>query len=173
MTPGGADDLHDGPHRWGPLEWSEYRRAFVRYCAIAPCAAWITGVADPEPAAGQGPGADDELNLFTAAARARDEAMALVERNAGEPWNLYARRWLTAYLRANELMFPDDLWAAGLVDPPNTRRALGPVLRWASMHGLMTRTSSTRPSVASHLSPGFVWRSEIYGTTGESVSPPP
>jgi len=112
------------------------------------------------------------LDAWARAEEGRRRGMAEVELHAGEPWNLYARRWVVAWLCGHEELVGPELWGHGLERPPNTLRALGPVLAWAARAGLMERTGRTTPSVLSHLSPAWVWRSLVFGRRPEDVTPP-
>lgn len=68
---------------------------------------------------------DGQDPLFEKAKRDRDEGIARSERNAREAWNRYAKAYLRWYLERNPTYFGDDIWASGLADPPNDRRAMG------------------------------------------------
>ena len=68
---------------------------------------------------------DGQDPLFDKARRDRDEGIARSERNAREAWNRYAKAYLRWYLERSPTYFGDDIWASGLADPPNDRRAMG------------------------------------------------
>ena len=95
-----------------------------------------------------------------AAHTARDEGMLRAELGSDEEWREQAFAALTRYLRENETMHVDDL-APHLPAGSGDRRALGPVFVRAARAGLMSKTTTYRPSVASNLSPKPVWRSNI------------
>jgi len=107
------------------------------------------------------------VTLFERAVHDRDEGMARAEAHAPDGWNDAAFEFVRAYLETHDDLFVDDLWEAGLAEPPSPR-ALGPVLQRAARAGLMARTGEYRPSARSHLSPKPVWRSLVRGdsTTG-------
>lgn len=102
----------------------------------------------------------DQLDLLTHAREERDAAMQRVEDAAGD-WNEYARSWLHDYLLVHREFFPDDVWAAGLAEPPEAR-AFGPVVKWASAHGWIVKTGEWRQRTRGHASSASVWRSTLY-----------
>ena len=87
--------------------------------------------------------------------------MTTVEEHAGA-WTGIAREFVRGWLEENPTLFPDDLWTAGLPEPPNHRRALGPVLAYAKREGWMERSTDWRQSVSSHLAHKIVWTSLLY-----------
>jgi hypothetical protein len=99
-----------------------------------------------------------QLGLLEAKVR-RDDGLRRVEDNAGA-WIDEAFSFVAAYLRENETLFCDDLWAAGLRRPSNPK-ALGAVMVRAARAGLMVK-GGYRPSVASNLSPKPWWRSLVW-----------
>lgn len=94
--------------------------------------------------------------------RERDDAIAQVDANAPDLWKHEAWSFICAYLERHPELFCDDLWDAGMPEPPN-RRALGPLMQRAARERLMEKTGRYRPSVSSHQIPKDVWRSLIYG----------
>lgn len=105
---------------------------------------------------------EHQLTLDDARAQ-RDEGIERVERRAPASWLDYAFEFVTAYLVEHETLFVDDLWTAGLAEPPSMR-ALGPIMQRAARDGLMVKTGQWRPSVRSNLSEKPVWRSLIFGS---------
>lgn len=87
--------------------------------------------------------------------------MASVESHAGEDWNTYARAWLHDYLVTHAEFFCDDVWAAGLAEPPEAR-AMGPVVKYAAARGWIVRTERMRPRTRGHATAAPVWRSTLY-----------
>lgn len=114
----------------------------------------------------------EQLSLPTVAqAKAqRDAAIEQVEHGAGE-WHEYAYAFVFDYLTRHATLYADDLWAAGLT-PPREPRALGAVLRAASLRGLMRDSGTFRASTRRHMTPGRVWVSLIhYRDNGEHPEP--
>ncbi len=99
--------------------------------------------------------------LWDGAELQRDLALDSTEDHAPIGWADEAYRFLEAFLREHQTMHVDELWDAGLPEPPEMR-ALGPLFLRAARAGIMLRTEEFRPSVRSHLSPKVVWRSCIY-----------
>ena len=93
---------------------------------------------------------------------ARDHSLAQVEDNAEEEWIAEATSALEHFLKHNETMFVDDLWAWSGLERPRESRALGPVFVAAARAGWMKKTGAYRNSVASKMGPKPVWRSLIY-----------
>jgi hypothetical protein len=100
-------------------------------------------------------------NLFESAKAGRDKGMASAEQHSGEEWADYADQFIEDYARSHRTVFVDDLWDAGLVEPPSPR-ALGPRMLAASRRGLIRKTDRVRPSVRSHLTGKPIWISLIY-----------
>lgn len=98
---------------------------------------------------------------LTTARAERDEAMTSVAKHTPAAWLLYAWDWLQGYLATHAEFFPDDVWAAGLDEPPNAR-ALGPLVQRAAREGLIVRTDRMRPRTRGHTTPGIVWKSLVY-----------
>lgn len=96
----------------------------------------------------------------TMSIRERDEGMERAAAGAGE-WTEEAFAFVRSYLETHEELFCDDLWVAGLTEPPNAK-ALGPVFLRAVREGLMRKSGAYRPSVSSHRIPKPVWTSLIY-----------
>lgn len=90
----------------------------------------------------------------------RDLGMEMAAAGAGT-WIEEASAFVRSYLETHEELFCDDLWAAGLSEPPNAK-ALGPVILRAAREGLMEKSGNYRPSVSSHGIPKPVWRSLIF-----------
>src|SRR5690554_6727734 len=93
-----------------------------------------------------------------AAAVRRHDGLVAVEANADDEWKAKALRAIERHLRDHAEFFVDDLWAAGLERPAESR-ALGPVILKAAREGWMRKTGGYRPSVASNGSPKPVWKS--------------
>jgi hypothetical protein len=91
----------------------------------------------------------------------RDEAMAAVDAAAPEEWKDTATLWLIDYLHGHEEFFSDDVWAAGLPEPPEAR-AFGPIVRRAIRAGHIVATEQTRPRTRGHATPAVVYRSTLY-----------
>jgi hypothetical protein len=70
---------------------------------------------------------------------------------------------------ANEQLFVDDLWDAGL-KVPKSSRALGPRIMSAAKKGWMERSGMYRKSVRSNLSEKPVWNSLIYTALVEELA---
>lgn len=104
--------------------------------------------------------AGDPEEARTQSIAERDLGMDRAELAAG-PWNDEAFAFVRTYLEAHAELFCDDLWAAGLSEPPNAK-ALGPVILRAAREGLMEKSGNYRPSVSSHGIPKPVWRSLIF-----------
>ena len=115
----------------------------------------------------------DVVNLFDAAAEARETGMAKSAETSGEEWALYARRFVKEFLETHDSLHVDDLWAAGLEEPVSAR-GLGQVVKDAIRSGWMVRWPAydsqmnevgvvARPSVSSNLSLKPVWKSKLYG----------
>lgn len=104
------------------------------------------------------------LDLLEHAEAERDVAMAAVEDHAPDDWKTTAWEWLLVYLQEHREFFPDDVWRAGLAEPPNAR-AFGPLVKRAAHEGLIVRTDQMRPRTRGHATPGPVWRSAIYRTS--------
>lgn len=92
---------------------------------------------------------------------ARDEAMQCVDDHAPVEWKETAWDWLVGYLQSHREFFPDDVWRAGLEEPPNAR-ALGPLVKRAAAAGLIVKTDRTRQRTRGHATPAVVWRSLVY-----------
>jgi hypothetical protein len=99
---------------------------------------------------------------ITKAKGARDESLAQVEDNAEDEWIAEATSAFEQFLKHNETMFVDDLWAWSGLERPRESRALGPVFVAAARAGWMKKTGAYRNSVASKMGPKPVWRSLIY-----------
>lgn len=101
-------------------------------------------------------------SALAAARRDRDIGMGLVEL-AGEEsgWNAYCDAFIVDYLLSRAELFCDDLWAAGLIKPPNMK-ALGPRIRAAARAGLMRKSGRTRPSILSKMGHKPIWLSLIF-----------
>lgn len=85
-----------------------------------------------------------------------DEALALIKRLAA----------------AHAFICADDLWAAGLSDPPEPR-ALGAVMRNAKTAGYIepTKTFISTHQATRHHAPVRVWRCKLYaGSVGVDLS---
>lgn len=93
-----------------------------------------------------------------------DEAVARAHRAADGAWLERAAATVRQVARARTTFTTDDIWAAGLPEPRESR-ALGPVLRQAQAAGAIIPTGeyarSERP--ACHRRPVRVWRSLIAG----------
>ena len=93
-----------------------------------------------------------------------------IERSAGSApayWASYAQDFIRSYARDHETVHVDDLWDAGLVQPPNPQ-ALGQVMRACQALGWIEQMRSGRfylclPSVNSNKNMKVVWKSLIYG----------
>lgn len=89
----------------------------------------------------------------------RDEAIAIVEENAGEEWNAEADAALAFIASQHDLLTSDDIWEV-LDSKPHEPRAMGAVLRRGQAAGIITPTESwwlsKRP--ASHRRPIRVWK---------------
>jgi hypothetical protein len=110
------------------------------------------------------PHIEGQESLFARAQRERDEGIAQAERNAREEWNAYAREFLIWYLERHPTYHGDDIWDAGLADPPNDRRAIGARVQEAKRK-LWIRSFNPqryRPSVQAHLRPTEEYASILY-----------
>ena len=107
-----------------------------------------------------------QLDLL-ASERAKDEAIATVEKGAPEGWLDEARDLIKSLALRHLYICSDDLWAAGLSDPPEPR-ALGAAMRNARYAGLIEPTGHYVNSiqVSRHHAPVRIWRSKLLMTTG-------
>lgn len=111
---------------------------------------------------------EDVLDHQARIERARAERdVALDAVGAVDGWCAYAYEYLRRYLTAHQFLFTDDLWASdtnpdGLVPPPTTMRAFGPVVQRAAREGLIVKSGRYRPRTYGHLAEGPVWRSLLY-----------
>ena len=101
----------------------------------------------------------DQLTLD--AMTGREEGMTRVDAATADTWKTEADDFIYRYLLTHRELFCDDLWAAGLPEPPSPR-ALGPRMLKASKAGWMRKTDRVRPSVRSHMTGKPVWLSLIY-----------
>ena len=86
----------------------------------------------------------------------------LVETNTADQWREWALDRIHRLLLNNPTFHCDDFWEEADGPPVHNDRALGAIIRKASANEWMVRTSATRPSRRSHLSPKPVWESLIY-----------
>lgn len=103
-----------------------------------------------------------QLNMFTAAAAARDEALFNVENAAESDWIELAYQALLLTARTLRWFICDDVWDIGGLPPTRENRALGAVFKRAKRDGVIVMTGDSRPSVRSHLTGKPVWLSLIY-----------
>ncbi len=104
----------------------------------------------------------NDVTLFEAAAAARDEGIRVSADNAGTEWQDAALSWLRGYLVTHARLLPDDARHGGCPVPPSGEwRALGAVFKKAARQGWMHR-DGWAPRASGHLSPGPVWRSNIW-----------
>lgn len=99
--------------------------------------------------------------LWDAAELQRALALDAVGEHAPIGWADEAYAFLESYLAEHAAMHVDDLWAAGMPEPPEMR-ALGPLVRRAARAGIMRKSGRSLPSVRSHLSEKPLWLSNIY-----------
>lgn len=94
----------------------------------------------------------------------RDAAMAVSEIGKDE-WLELARQTVLEVARLQVEFTTDAIWEFGLRPPPSgSSRALGPVMLWASKHGVIQRTDRTRATkkAESHAQPLRIWRSKVF-----------
>jgi hypothetical protein len=99
------------------------------------------------------------------AGKARDKAMAAVERAADPHWQVQALNALRVTAEAKAEFISDDVWTVSGLPKTRDDRALGPVFRDGIRKGWIEKTQLLRPSVRSHLSGKPVWRSLLYKGT--------
>lgn len=98
-----------------------------------------------------------------AAAKARDRALAAVQRSTGD-WQLDALNAIRRIASAKEFFTTDDVWRELGKDPELEGRAMGAAVRIAAGMGLVRKTDRTTKShrVACHRRDVRVWQSRIY-----------
>ena len=102
------------------------------------------------------------LPLFDQAQARRDVGMNRAEQNAGDDWRDTATAFVREYAANHSAIRGDDLWAAGLPEPPSkNRRALGPVLVSLAKAGVIKK-DGFYSSAASNNSPKVKWKSLVY-----------
>ena len=94
------------------------------------------------------------------AVQGREDGMARVE-SSHTDWVQRAKVVLEAHLRTTEMFHCDDFWELQLIESPDNKRALGPVISHASRQGWMERSGEYRPSNHSNMAAKPVWRSLI------------
>ena len=99
-------------------------------------------------------------------------------RNAGDEWFMEAMHVVQEYLTKHVALLADDLWDEGLlIEPCNTRRALGGVVRKAAdlnwietihwtFHGIVL--TGSRQSIHNGQQK-TVWKSNLYGQEPVSI----
>lgn len=102
------------------------------------------------------------------AERAREEAIARVDRNADDDWMDAALQAVTDLANSRESFTTDDVWLLLTnrgVEPPHEVRAMGAVMRRAARAGLVSKTDRVRNSVRveCHCRPVAVWASHGIG----------
>lgn len=91
------------------------------------------------------------------------EAMARAEKGAGKEWHAYAYSFIKNILLTQEIFFVDDAWDAGLKEPRNGKRGVGPVISQLERDGLIVKTGEKKPSKgARRIWPMHIWRSMLY-----------
>jgi hypothetical protein len=110
---------------------------------------------------------DDELFNKAQADYNRDQAIALVDRNAPEHWKPLARAAIELVARRQLHFTVDDIWPAmpeDARDPPN-KKTMGSEIRKAATAGIMVADGFARTTnVNSNGHPTTRWKSLIYGT---------
>ncbi len=139
----------EAPEHWCPA-MQDHRVEYVTEVARTPTNPGVRDLAE-----------GDEMTTWQEAYEGRLVGMTTVKEHAGE-WTEIARLFVKAWLEENPTLFPDDLWTAGLPDPPNHKRALGPVLAYAKQQRWMERSTDWRQSTSSHLAYKVVWTSLLY-----------
>lgn len=89
---------------------------------------------------------------------------AQAQKAEDKQWREDAYRFLVSYCKSHKTMFPDDLWDAGMPEPPGpkgSRRKVGVIIARASKAGIIEPTGM-RPSPSSNMSMKPVWKSNIY-----------
>ncbi len=104
----------------------------------------------------------EPLSAYAVAREQRDIGMARSDAAQTEAWRVAADEFIYWYLTTHRTLFVDDLWDAGMPEPPGDRRGLGMRMRQAAERGWMEKSGESRPSVASRLGPKPVWTSLIY-----------
>ena len=92
----------------------------------------------------------------------RDAGMQLALDNAGDDWAARALAAVREYLENNKTLHADDFWAAGIVDEPANKKAIGPIFRKAAGEKWMRQTGDYKKSTSSNMLPKPVWQSLIY-----------
>lgn len=105
---------------------------------------------------------DDQLDLFRAAREGRDEGMKRVYDHADPEWKRLALEAVKRTCEQLDDFISDDVWTVGQCPESNKARALGPIIKQASVLGWAVKTDRVRPSVRSHLSGKPVWKSLLY-----------
>lgn len=98
----------------------------------------------------------------------KERSMARVESNADPAWRRAAAQAIMKVAKERETFTADDVWATGLVRPPEPR-ALGPELASAERFGLIEATKDFKltAQASRHRAPVRVWRSCVYKTKGK------
>lgn len=101
-----------------------------------------------------------------AGAKARDAAIAQVERSTGE-WQVDALASIRSVAYEREELTTDDVWRALGREPEIEGRGMGAAMRQAAKLGLVQRTDRTKKSVrvACHRRDLRVWRSLVWKGT--------
>ena len=97
---------------------------------------------------------------------ARDEGMQRAADGSTPEWQAAARKTVLEVARRLPEFTTDDVWAAGL-PMPRESRAMGPVMRALAADGKIEITDRTQRSVrvVAHSGPKQVWRSLVHGGT--------
>lgn len=104
-----------------------------------------------------------------AAEKRRDRALKAAERPQLAAYRDQALAFFRSFAETHEFVFCDDLWAAGMPEPPGSRKAFGAVMAKAKRNGWIEETGETRQSVSSNLSKKPVYRSLLYrGHVGQA-----
>lgn len=90
-----------------------------------------------------------------------EEAIATVGLHADGWVEDVALPFIRDYLERHAELFGDDLWTAGLPEPPNTRRALGAAIKKAAERGWIRDSGRVRRSRSSNSIKKTVWLSNL------------
>ena len=108
----------------------------------------------------------------------RDAGIKLANDNAGDNWSRYALSFLRHFIVQNKLFIAEDLWTAGLQEPPSGgKRALGAVMQEAVNRGWMEAKTDfngelcARPAKSSNGGLKQLWVSLTYNNQLRIVPP--